>query len=104
MLQNMTHGFVSARSTPVTLSLLPLILLGQCLLVAGTLGAEPGMQEQGEEQVSDDRQVRLIGDGRPGLTPSLGLGEVVLRGVEALLLFPALEIDEGDRRPRRAAG
>ena len=45
---------------------------------------QAGVEEERHQQMSDDGQPGLIGDGDGALTPGLRLREVVFPGIEAL--------------------
>ena len=80
----------------IHLGLLAFLLLGQRFHILGPRVTQAGVEEERHQQMSDDGQPGLIGDGHGALTPGLRLREVVFPGIEALFFFPPAEIEEGD--------
>ena len=66
-------------------------LSAQRLDVPATVLPEGVVQQDRDQHAGDDGQAQLGVDGIDVLAPSLGLGEVVFPGVEALLDTPSLK-------------
>ena len=61
---------------------LAFVLLLQRLLIGTAMLSQRGMEQDCDQYPGDDGQAHLVLDGNGALSPRLGLGEVVLPGIE----------------------
>ena len=70
---------------------LALVLFLQRFLIGDAMLSHRGVKQDRNQDTGNDGQADLVLDGDGALAPRLGLGEVVLPGIEALFNTPALE-------------